>query len=274
MTNDTHKALPKPHASLTDAQYLHYIAETLITHFPEVSRYTDRIKRIAYSICRAATTREAVAWTVCEDCNGAGEVGEAYGGSEFQPPERDRCESCNGSGRWPAPTAPADALVASNQLPHLADPPDDYNMSSVAIDHMRLYATVYGRTCHARGAQDVINVIRNPGFGIEGVASVTDQYRKYLLAEIEKRLATPPSASAIVEGAADYDDLAIKYRQLQVRLSLARRDALEEAAKALDREKYQHRSWADNETIRMCASVVRALASPPAAQSDHIKDTK
>lgn len=36
----------------------------------------------------------------CEDCGGAGVVGDEIPQGEFQPPERERCESCNGSGRW------------------------------------------------------------------------------------------------------------------------------------------------------------------------------
>lgn len=47
-----------------------------------------------------APAQQAARSMECEDCGGAGVVGEAYGGSEFQPPERDRCESCGGSGRW------------------------------------------------------------------------------------------------------------------------------------------------------------------------------
>lgn len=39
----------------------------------------------------------------CEDCNGQGEVGEEIYQGEFQPPERDRCSSCGGSGRWSLP---------------------------------------------------------------------------------------------------------------------------------------------------------------------------
>lgn len=36
----------------------------------------------------------------CEDCNGTGEVGDEIPQGEFQPPERERCESCDGTGRW------------------------------------------------------------------------------------------------------------------------------------------------------------------------------
>lgn len=35
----------------------------------------------------------------CEDCGGSGEVGEEIYQGEFQPPERARCTTCNGSGR-------------------------------------------------------------------------------------------------------------------------------------------------------------------------------
>lgn len=50
----------------------------------------------------------------CEDCDGAGVVGEEYSCGEFQPPERDRCTSCGGSGRWRVPLAtPLKQEVAS-----------------------------------------------------------------------------------------------------------------------------------------------------------------
>ena len=37
---------------------------------------------------------------LCEDCNGAGEIGDEIYQGEFQPPEREQCTSCSGSGRW------------------------------------------------------------------------------------------------------------------------------------------------------------------------------
>lgn len=41
------------------------------------------------------------AYMDCEDCSGTGDTGEPerYMG-EFQPPEGERCGSCNGSGQW------------------------------------------------------------------------------------------------------------------------------------------------------------------------------
>jgi hypothetical protein len=44
----------------------------------------------------------------CDDCNGTGHVGESHYMGEFQPPERERCESCGGSGfvRAAAPQPP------------------------------------------------------------------------------------------------------------------------------------------------------------------------
>lgn len=57
---------------------------------------------IALVAAPTAPAQLAALAVACEDCNGAGEVGEPYGGSEFQPPERDRCESCGGSGQQAA----------------------------------------------------------------------------------------------------------------------------------------------------------------------------
>jgi hypothetical protein len=66
---------------------------------------------------------------VCEDCEGSGLQGEAYGGNEFQPPERDDCTSCGGTGYWgcdepPAPLATDDELLALLPGTYYMDPPD------------------------------------------------------------------------------------------------------------------------------------------------------
>lgn len=47
----------------------------------------------------------AFRWVPCEDCDGTGEVGELRSQGYFQPPERDRCHSCDGSGRRQIPTS-------------------------------------------------------------------------------------------------------------------------------------------------------------------------
>jgi RecJ-like exonuclease len=48
----------------------------------------------------------------CEDCNGEGHVGEEYRSSDhFQPPERDVCTSCNGSGSWHFDALPVEAIA-------------------------------------------------------------------------------------------------------------------------------------------------------------------
>jgi len=38
--------------------------------------------------------------TACEDCCGTGHTGESQYMGEFQPPEYERCSSCDGSGKW------------------------------------------------------------------------------------------------------------------------------------------------------------------------------
>lgn len=38
--------------------------------------------------------------TACEDCCGTGHTGESQYMGEFQPPEYERCGSCDGSGKW------------------------------------------------------------------------------------------------------------------------------------------------------------------------------
>jgi hypothetical protein len=47
-----------------------------------------------------APAAPAEAYMACEDCDGRGVVGEEIYQGEFQPPEREQCGSCNGSGRW------------------------------------------------------------------------------------------------------------------------------------------------------------------------------
>lgn len=42
-------------------------------------------------------------WIDCEDCDGNGVVGDPIYQGEFQPPEREPCSSCDGSGHWKVP---------------------------------------------------------------------------------------------------------------------------------------------------------------------------
>jgi hypothetical protein len=52
-------------------------------------------------------------WMDCEDCDGRGAVGEMRYMGEFQPPEREPCSSCNGSGRWKVPLYTEDQMRAA-----------------------------------------------------------------------------------------------------------------------------------------------------------------
>ncbi|MEJ8837798.1 hypothetical protein [Ramlibacter sp. AN1133] len=50
----------------------------------------------------------AAGFSMCENCDGAGTTGCVIPGSDFQPPEGERCGSCGGSGRCELPPdAPA-----------------------------------------------------------------------------------------------------------------------------------------------------------------------
>jgi hypothetical protein len=54
-----------------------------------------------------APTPAATETMPCEDCGGCGEVGEERYQGDFQPPERSRCSSCDGSGVWQVAPTPA-----------------------------------------------------------------------------------------------------------------------------------------------------------------------
>ena len=56
--------------------------------------------RLALYAAIAQPVQPATTSMKCEDCDGCGAIGELYGGSAFQPPERDSCNSCGGSGYW------------------------------------------------------------------------------------------------------------------------------------------------------------------------------
>ena len=57
--------------------------------------------------------------TACEDCCGTGHTGESQYMGEFQPPEYERCGSCDGSGKWivdhHSPTQMREAILAATE---------------------------------------------------------------------------------------------------------------------------------------------------------------
>jgi len=68
-----------------------------------------------------APTPAATVTMPCEDCGGCGEVGEAAYQGAFQPPERDRCESCQGSGQWEVAPIPAQPSLDDDERSHLGE---------------------------------------------------------------------------------------------------------------------------------------------------------
>lgn len=93
------------------ADVLHVQAAELIDKLLDAARKDGLLRQIRL----APIARDKLLWFIhgaaagfvmCEDCDGTGSTGEVHPGSEFQPPERERCPSCGGSGRWKHEASP------------------------------------------------------------------------------------------------------------------------------------------------------------------------
>jgi len=86
--------------------YADWIKRTVMSAQIEEHPYLPEIEGTAEDLRALAAASGPVSMD-CEDCNGTGEVGDEIYQGDFQPPERERCTSCDGSGRWKLSPTPA-----------------------------------------------------------------------------------------------------------------------------------------------------------------------
>lgn len=91
MTDAELKAFAEQHAPTLAKPIVEMVAKVIEKGLVGIIEQAAR-ERLA-----AAPTPDSVP---CEDCGGSGVIGDEIYQGEFQPPERERCSSCDGSGRW------------------------------------------------------------------------------------------------------------------------------------------------------------------------------
>jgi hypothetical protein len=125
---------------------------------PTVAEMDDFKAAIRAELGRAPA-EPAGAYTACEDCDGRGVVGEEIYQGEFQPPEREQCGSCNGSGRWKidATTTPAEPAQQAPSGQQAEGRPTDTGLFAWVPEHGTPSIVVVDRRPSAYSPGNVLN---------------------------------------------------------------------------------------------------------------------